>query len=64
MENSMKCVNDEKQPTLVGIIDHPEDYKWVNGMVKHMNKELKDSGFDQHQFSVKKEGKKLYIEKD
>jgi len=60
----MKCINDDKEPTLVGIIEKPEDINWVNNIVQGLNQDLKDSGFDQYNFSVKKEGQKLYIEKD
>lgn len=60
----MKCVNDKKEPTLVGLIENPEDVKWVNKVVENLNQDLRDSGFDQYNFSVKKEGEKLYIEKD
>lgn len=60
----MKCINDEKEPTLVGLIENPEDVKWVNKVVENLNQDLRDSGFDQYNFSVKKEGEKLYIEKD
>ncbi len=60
----MKCINDEKEPTLVGLIENPEDVKWVNKVVESLNQDLRDSGFDQYNFSVKKEGEKLYIEKD
>lgn len=60
----MKCVNDKKEPTLLGIMDNNKDYLDVNKMVQGLNQELIDSGFDQYHFSVKKEGEKLYIEKD
>tara|TARA_Y100000356_G_C10993978_1_gene149813 strand:- start:126 stop:308 length:183 start_codon:yes stop_codon:yes gene_type:complete len=60
----MKCINDDKEPTLVGLIENPEDIKWVNKVVENLNQDLRDSGFDQYNFSVKKEGEKLYIEKD
>ena len=60
----MKCINDEKEPTLVGLIENPEDVKWVNKVVENLNQDLRDSGFDQYNFSVKKEVEKLYIEKD
>ena len=60
----MKCINDDKEPTLVGLIENPEDIKWVNKVVENLNQDLRDSGFDQYNFSVKKEGQKLYIEKD
>ena len=55
----MKCINDEKEPTLVGLIENPEDVKWVNKVVENLNQDLRDSGFDQYNFSVKKEGEKL-----
>tara|TARA_B100001175_G_C18895405_1_gene350749 strand:+ start:173 stop:373 length:201 start_codon:yes stop_codon:yes gene_type:complete len=64
LEDNMKCINDDKEPTLVGIIEKPEDINWVNNIVQGLNQDLKDSGFDQYNFSVKKEGQKLYIEKD
>ena len=60
----MKCINDDKEPTLVGLKENPEDIKWVNKVVENLNQDLRDSGFDQYNFSVKKEGEKLYIEKD
>ena len=39
-------------------------YAGKNGILGALNQELIDSGFDQYNFSVKKEGEKLYIEKD
>ena len=44
----MKCVRSIKEPTLVGIIEYPEDFKFVCDMVDYMNKELIDSGYDQY----------------
>ena len=60
----MKCVRSIKEPTLVGIIEYPEDFKFVCDMVDHMNQELIDSGYDQYSSTAKQVGKKLYIEKD
>ena len=64
LEDRMKCINDIKEPTLVGIMDNSKDYMDVDKMVKVLNQDLKDSGFEQYKFSVKKDGDRLYIEKD
>lgn len=59
----MKLINDKTDPALVGILESRHDFKEIKIMVDNMNQDLRDSGFDQYQYRVEKEGKKAYIRK-
>ena len=59
----MKLVQDKDNPDLLGIIESSEDIEEINKMVKNLNKNLIDSGFDQYQYRSIKRGNKLYIER-
>lgn len=59
----MELVNDKDDPDLLGYIESNDDFFRVNQMVKNMNKDLIDSGFDQYQYETVLQGKKVYIKK-
>ena len=59
----MELVNDKDDPDLLGYIESNDDFFRVNQMVKNMNKDLIDSGFDQYQYKTVLQGKKVYIKK-
>jgi|TARA_R110000868_G_scaffold299343_1_gene559643 hypothetical protein len=63
MEVNMKLINSDKEPTLLGVMNSDNDYKFVDQIVYNMNKDLVDSGFDQYQYKTIKRGNKLYIER-
>ena len=59
----MKIINDEKNPSLLGVLepgDRVDEYeKWVN----NLNQDLIDSGYNQYEYKVVKKRDKLYIER-
>lgn len=57
----MKLVNDKNDPDLLGLIETKDDFVVVDRMVKNMNQELRDSGFEQYQYKAEKRGNKAYI---
>lgn len=58
----MIYVNDEKEPTLIGILQSEDDIAVISNQVNRMNHHLVDSGFDQYQYHTVRRGNKLYIE--
>lgn len=59
----MKIINDEKNPSLLGVLepgDRVDEYeKWVN----NLNQDLIDSGYNQYEYKVVKKKDKLYIDR-
>tara|TARA_B100001093_G_scaffold396788_1_gene383976 strand:+ start:2773 stop:2964 length:192 start_codon:yes stop_codon:yes gene_type:complete len=59
----MKIINDEKNPSLLGVLepgDRVDEYeKWVN----NLNQDLKDSGYDQYEYRVLQKRNRIYIDK-
>lgn len=59
----MKIINDEKNPSLLGVLepgDHIDEYeKWVS----NLNQDLVDSGYNQYEYKVVKKKDKLYIDR-
>ena len=59
----MKIINDEKNPSLLGVLepgDRVDEYeKWVN----NLNQDLIDSGYNQYEYKVVKKRDKLYIDR-
>lgn len=59
----MKYINDEKNPSLLGVLepgDRIDEYeKWVN----NLNQDLTDSGYNQYEYKVVKKKDKLYIDR-
>lgn len=58
----MKYVNDKDKPTLLGLIEEEDEIENIKSQVDTMNEWLKDSGFDQYQYTVVQKGKRAYIE--
>jgi hypothetical protein len=54
---------DPKEPTLIGINSDQQELDMVSSMVRIMNQDLVDSGFDKYQYEVVKRGKNIYIER-
>ena len=54
---------DPKEPTLIGINSDQQELDMVSSMVRIMNQDLVDSGFDKYQYEVIKRGKNIYIER-
>ena len=54
---------DPKEPTLIGINSDQQELDMVSSMVRIMNQDLMDSGFDKYQYEVVKRGKNIYIER-
>ena len=61
MDGLVILVNDNKEPDLLGLIEIDEDFEDLDKMVRNMNKDLVDSGFDKYQFKAECKGKKAYI---
>jgi hypothetical protein len=59
----MKIINDEKNPSLLGVLepgDRVDEYeKWVS----NLNQDLKDSGYDQYEYRVLQKQNRIYIDK-
>jgi hypothetical protein len=59
----MKIINDEKNPSLLGVLepgDRVDEYeKWVS----NLNQDLVDSGYNQYEYKVVKKKDKLYIDR-
>jgi|TARA_B100000497_G_C7526363_1_gene319538 hypothetical protein len=59
----MKIINDEKNPSLLGVLepgDRVDEYeKWVS----NLNQDLIDSGYNQYEYKVVKKKDKLYIDR-
>jgi len=59
----MKIINDEKNPSLLGVLepgDRIDEYeKWVS----NLNQDLKDSGYDQYEYRVLQKRNRIYIDK-
>ena len=59
----MKYINDEKNPSLLGVLepgDRVDEYeKWVS----NLNQDLKDSGYDQYEYRVLQKRNRIYIDK-
>ena len=59
----MKIINDEKNPSLLGVLepgDRIDEYeKWVS----NLNQDLVDSGYNQYEYKVVKKKDKLYIDR-
>lgn len=59
----MKIINDEKNPSLLGVLepgDRVDEYeKWVS----NLNQDLKDSGYDQYEYRVLQKRNRIYIDK-
>ena len=59
----MKIINDEKNPSLLGVLepgDRDDEYeKWVS----NLNQDLIDSGYNQYEYKVVKKKDKLYIDR-
>ena len=53
---------DPKEPTLIGINSDQQELDMVSSMVRIMNQDLVDSGFDKYQYEVVRKGKNIYIE--
>ena len=53
---------DPKEPTLIGINSDQQELDMVSSMVRIMNQDLVDSGFDKYQYDVVRKGKNIYIE--
>ena len=59
----MKIINDEKNPSLLGVLepgDRVDEYeKWVS----NLNQDLIESGYNQYEYKVVKKKDKLYIDR-
>lgn len=58
---NMKLINDEQDPDLLGLVNNKGEFADVIKMVNNMNRDLRDSGFNQYQYKAEKEGTKAYI---
>jgi hypothetical protein len=60
----MGYVVNEKEPQLVGIFgtDELDEVENIKRMVDKLNQDLIDSGFEQYQYHLKRDGDKTYIE--
>lgn len=54
--------DNEKEPTLLGIMQSEDEYTEIDRMVHKMNTDLVDSGFEQYQYQTVRRGNKLYVE--
>lgn len=60
----MGYVVNEKEPQLVGIFgtDELDEVENIKRMIDKLNQDLVDSGFEQYQYQLKRDGDKTYIE--
>jgi len=63
LEDSMKLVNDQNKPELIGIITELDDVSQTMKIVNNLNQDLIDSGFDQYQYQTVQRGNKIFIER-
>lgn len=59
----MILIQDKNDPELLGVIEKKSDFIELDRMIKNMNQDLIDSGFEQYQYKAEKVGKKAYIRK-
>ena len=57
----MQLINDKDDPDLLGLIETKDDFVHISKIVENMNQDLIDSGFDQYQYKVERQGRKAYI---
>ena len=57
----MKLITDKNDPDLLGLVESIDEFTVVLDMVNNMNKDLRDSGFEQYQYKAEKRGQKAYI---
>jgi|TARA_Y100000389_G_scaffold204806_1_gene259796 hypothetical protein len=59
----MRPIEDKDNPSLVGIIESPEDVTNVKKMIDNLNQDLIDSGFEKYQYEYIRQGDKIFIER-
>jgi hypothetical protein len=59
----MRPIKDKDNPSLVGIIESPEDVTNVKKMIDNLNQDLIDSGFEKYQYEYIRQGDKIFIER-
>ena len=56
----MQLLTDNERPTLLGTDPNKEDIRTVKQMIKHLNKSLKDGGYN-YRYKVVKISNELHI---
>lgn len=57
----MRLINNKEDPNLVGILDTVDELEVIAGWVNCLNKDLRDSGFEEHQAKVELIDNRAYI---
>ena len=59
----MKIINDEKNPSLLGVLEPGDRIDEYEKQVNNLNQDLKDSGYDQYEYRVLQKRNRIYIDK-
>ena len=59
----MKYINDDKNPSLLGVLEPGDRVVEYENLVNNLNQDLKDSGYDEYKYKVTKRKYKLYIDR-
>ena len=59
----MKYINDNKNPSLLGVLEPGDRIDEYENLVNSLNQDLKDSGYDEYKYKVTKRKNKIYIDR-